>query len=281
MTSYGLLVGYECIDCVWVMVSYGLLGGYRCIGFRFDIIWPAGWIQMYWLCLGCDIWPAGWIQMYWLWVVKYGLLGGYICIGSVWVMTSQPAGWIQMYWLWVMTSHSLLGGYRCVGFGLWHHIACWVDTDVLALGCDIIWPAGWIQMYWLWVVTSYGLLGGYRCVGFGLWHHMACWVDTNILPLCHVEGRKWYRYSPPCNLRSCTWAQSHDANDLYLPVIAECQDCFQSDLIYGPRVGLGPFFVGLLWFSLTEPLHRCSIPTSLQPIWDFLCTNYRWNCLCW
>ena len=231
MTSYGLLVGYECIDCVWVMVSYGLLGGYRCIGFRFDIIWPAGWIQMYWLCLGCDIWPAGWIQMYWLWVVKYGLLGGYICIGSVWVMTSQPAGWIQMYWLWVMTSHSLLGGYRCVGFGLWHH--------------------------------------------------MACWVDTNILPLCHVEGRKWYRYSPPCNLRSCTWAQSHDANDLYLPVIAECQDCFQSDLIYGPRVGLGPFFVGLLWFSLTEPLHRCSIPTSLQPIWDFLCTNYRWNCLCW
>jgi len=53
----------------------------------------------------------------------------------------------------------------CLGYDI---TACWVDTDVLALGYDITQPAGWIQMCWLWVVTSYSLLGGYRCIGFGL-----------------------------------------------------------------------------------------------------------------
>jgi hypothetical protein len=130
---------------------------------------------------------------------------------------------------------------------------------------------GWIQAYCFWVMTWYSLLGGYECIGFGfgLWLRIASWVDTNLLPLSHVEGRRWYRSSPPCNLRSHMWLQSHDASGLYLPVIAECQVCFQSSLIFGLRVWLGPFFVGLLRFWLSESLHRCSIPTSLQTMWDF------------
>jgi hypothetical protein len=56
--------------------------------------------------------------------------------------------------------------------GLWHHMACWVDTDVLSLGYDIIQPARWIQMYWL-------------CLGCDIWP--AWWI-------CILKGRQRLRW---------------------------------------------------------------------------------------